>query len=204
MFYLELIRKKIKTPTCITKWKEIYPGFHNAHDELWSNIFYLAFSTTRDTNLQTFQYKIIHRLITCQKNLFEMKLVEKPSCTYCNDTDDISHFFLFCPKVNEFWNVFFNWWNTLGDIQIQYDCESLEESILFGFQAEGDILNVLNFCILLAKYYIYKQRIHNNNSIDFYQYLVQLKYKLKLEQTICTYNNNQNVFEKYIFIYEQL
>ena len=135
-----------------------------------------------------------------------MKLAEKPSCMYCNDTDDIMHFFLFCPKVNGFWNTFFNWWNNLGDIQIQGDCESLEESILFGFQVEGDIFNVLNFCILLAKYYIYKQRIHNDNLIDFYQYLVQLKYKLKLEQTICTHNNNnnQNEFEKYIFIYEQL
>ncbi len=50
---------------------------------------------------------------------------------------------------------FFTWWNNLEDIQIPTQCECLEENILFGFQTEGDIFTVLNFCI------------HNENGFFF-------------------------------------
>ncbi len=80
-------------------------------------------------------------------------------------------FFLFWPNENEFWNTFSTWWNNLGDIQIPTQCECLEENILFGFQTEPDIFTVLNFCILIAKYHIYCQRIHNENGINFFNTL---------------------------------
>ncbi len=32
----------------------------------------------------------------------------------------------------------------------------------------GDIFTVLNFCILIAKYHIYCQRIHNENGIKLF------------------------------------
>ncbi len=70
---------------------------------------------------------------------------------------------------------FFTWWNNLGDIQIPLHSESLEECILFEFQIEGDIFSVLNYCILIAKLHIYCERIHNNNAINLFQYLIELK-----------------------------
>jgi len=203
LIYLELIRQKGRSPSCIVKWSEDYPGFHNAHEDLWPNIFYNAFNTTQDTKLQTFQFKIIHRLIVCNKKLSDMKIKDDPKCDHCDEIDDLLHFFLFCPKANQFWNSFFNWWNNLGEIQISIDYDSLEESVIFGFLTEGGIFTVLNFCILLAKYHIYNQRIHNGNAIDFFQYLIELKNRLKLEYTICTHKMT-NDFEKYSFLFDQL
>ena len=194
----------MREPTCINKWKECYPHFLEVDVNIWSNIFKQAFTITRETALQTFQYKIIHRLIVCQKKLWDMKLVDSPVCLYCNKIDDLRHFFIFCEKSNQFWNSFFNWWNSLGDIKISDDCDSLEECVLFGFQIEGGIFSVLNYCILLAKNYIYNQRLHNDNDIDFYQYLIILRYKLKIEKNICCCNNSLNDFEKFMFLYEQL
>ncbi len=52
--------KKQRAPSCIEKWSDDYPGFHTAQKNLWSNIFRQPFSITRDTKLQTFQYKLIH------------------------------------------------------------------------------------------------------------------------------------------------
>ncbi len=131
-----------------------------------------------------------------------MKLVDNAKCKYCHESDNISHFFLFCPK-DQFWRSFFTWWNNLGDIQIVLHSENLEECILFGFQIEGDIFNVLNYCIILAKFHIYCQRIHNNNAINLFQYLIELKNKLKMEHYICT-SNSIGKFEKFLFLYEQL
>ena len=202
--YVILIKKKYRDPTCMTKWYETYPGLSNTHDKLWSNIFKQPFAICRETSLQTFQYKLIHRLIFCQKKLFQMNLADSAICQYCKEIDDIRHFFLFCSKANAFWNSFFNWWNSLGDIKIAHDCESLEECVLFGFQIEGDIFNVMNYCILIAKNYIHCQKIHNDNNIDFFHFLVILKSKLTIERNICNCNNNNNNFEKFMFLYEQL
>ncbi len=122
---------------------------------------------------------------------------------YCHETDHITLFFLFCPKERQFWNTFFTWWNNLGDIQISTQSECLEVNILFGFQPEGDIFTVLNFCILIAKYHIYCQRIHNENGINFFQYLIELKNKLKIERYICTSTATIDKFDKLQFLYEQ-
>ncbi len=53
--------------------------------------------------------------------------------------------------------------------------DHIQECVLFGFPGENKIFKVINFCILIAKYYIYIQKLINSNKIDFYDYLVQLK-----------------------------
>ena len=133
-----------------------------------------------------------------------MMITDNPKCDFCNDIDDIRHFFLFCPKVNAFWNYFLQWWNKLTDIKIPFNFEHLEECILFGFPIEGDVFEVLNYCILVAKFYIYRQRLFNNNDIDLFSFLVELKYKVKIEYSICKHNNTLDKFEKYLFLHEQL
>ncbi len=86
VIYNSLVAKKCSDPACITKWCKDYPGFQSAHKELWSNIFKTPYTITRETNLQSFQYKIIHQLITCQFFLFDMKLVDNAKCKYCEIT----------------------------------------------------------------------------------------------------------------------
>ncbi len=105
--YNVLIDKKKRAPSCIQKWSENYPGFHTVQKNLWFNIFIQPFSITRETKLQTFQYKSLHLLITCQKTLFDMKLVDNAMCLYYQETDHITNFFLFCLKEKQFWNTFF-------------------------------------------------------------------------------------------------
>ena len=204
MFYVKLVNCKARVPSCVKKWAEDYPEFKTASDTIWSGIFKIPFMITRETKLQSFQYQIIHRLITCKKRLVNMKITDNPKCDFCKDIDDIRHFFLFCPKVNAFWNSFFQWWNNLTDIKISFNYENLEECILFGFPIEGDVFEVLNYCILVAKFYIYRQRLFNDNDIDLFSCLVELKYNIKIEYGICKNNNTLDKFEKYLFLYEQL
>ncbi len=62
-------------------------------------------------------------------------------------------------------------------------------------------MQILNFYILYAKYYIYI-RLFNNNMLDLYTCLSQCKQALKTEENICKINNKKEKFLKYNFIYE--
>ena len=197
-FYWQLVVGKKQTPTCVTKWQQIYPDIRIEH---WEDIFCQAFKVCRETKLQSFQYKIIHRLTNCNKKLFDMNIKDSPKCTYCPATDDIRHFFLECPKVKQFWMQFFNWWNRVGDTIIPH-CG--EEVVLFGFPSANDIFVVLNYCMLQAKYFIYKRRLYYENDVDLYKYLISLKYILKLELYICKKNGTPEKFEKFVNLYDDL
>ncbi len=65
-------------------------------------------------------------------------------------------------------------------------------------------MHVLNFCTLYVKCYIYIQRLFNNNTLDIYFCLTQLKQALKIEENICSKNNNEDNFFKFHIIYEEL
>ncbi len=73
-------------PTCVNKWTENYSDFNHASPEfeIWGNIFSLPFKIIRGTCFQSIQFKIIHKLIPCQKILLDMQLTEYPG--YCKDT----------------------------------------------------------------------------------------------------------------------
>ncbi len=100
------------------------------------------------------------------------------------NVDDLPNFFIRCLKVKEFWLQWFNWWENLLGIVIR-NSQVIEECILFGFPSNSDVMQVLNFCILYAKYYIHIEHLFNNNILDLYTCLNQLKQALKTEENIC-------------------
>ncbi len=103
----------------------------------------------------------------------------------------------------EFWCYWFNWWENLSDKDIR-DSQVIDECILIGFPLNNDVMHVFNFCTLYAKYYIYIQRLFNNNTLDLYVCLSQLKQALKIEENICRKKHNEDNFFKFHFIYEKL
>ncbi len=52
---------------------------------------------------QSFQYKLLHRVIACNAWLKNVRIKNTPTCQYCNEDDDIQHFHLFCSKTHDFW-----------------------------------------------------------------------------------------------------
>ena len=198
-YYWMFVEKNKQRPTCLEKWSEFYPEMYN-EDRLWQNLFRQPFKITRETKLQSFQYRILHRIVPCNKWLYNLKIKQSSKCTYCENEDTIIHFFLHCNKVNDLWNYFFNWWNNICEFKI---INPIEECIIFGFQGKGTVIEVLNYCILLCKYYIYKQRLYGDNKLDLYEFLVQLKYKLKIEKTICD-KDDRIKFTKWLFLYDNL
>ena len=74
--------------------------------------------------------------------------------------DSIEHFFIECPRLNNIWNRMENWFYDIVEVRIQIN----NKDIIFGVQNtyNENIITYLNFCILLTKHFIYKEKMANN------------------------------------------
>ena len=133
-----------------------------------------------------------------------MKIKDSPTCNFCNQIDDIDHFFFKCPMVQTLWRSFFNWWNSLGHLVLDFNQSVNVKNILFGFNHETDAHLVLDYCVMYTKYYIYKHRFHRENELDIRGLQSYLNWKIKIKQQICTNERNPKAFDKYIVIYANL
>ena len=70
--------------------------------------------------------------------------------------------------------------------------------IIFGYsnQDHDVVLDCLNFCVLLAKYFIYRCKIDNRN-IGLEQFKYELKNRLMCEKYILEVENKVGVFDKW-------
>ena len=68
--------------------------------------------------------------------------------------------------------------------------------ILFGIKNKNDGHEVLNFCKLYIKYYIYKQRLFHDNTLSISEIFNEIRYKLDIERKICKNDDKQVNFGK--------
>ena len=109
-----------------------------------------------------------------------------PVCSFCNELDDVPHFFVNCDNVSDILKYFFIWWNRIGYFVVDFRTRNSEKDILFGLPNESDNQIVLNFCILHMKNYIYKQRLFANNNLILEEFRRILLFKIEIEK-----NTNQ-------------
>ena len=180
--YWLLLNKIIqnKEPTCIKRWEETY----KINSNIWPDIFEIPFKVCRETYLQSFQYRIIHRILPCKYWLNKLKIVENNICTYkyCTnkEPDTIQHFLINCPPVIDFWESFVTWWNQLDYFKLR---PLIEVNIILGFPNVTNEDTVLNYCLILAKQYIYSCKAHEQQ-LFLLSFLQILKNKLNIEKEI--------------------
>ncbi len=73
-----------------------------------------------------------------------------------------------------------------------------------GFHETSDDILVLNYCILYTKYYIFIQRLFNNNELDLYVCQTEVKLALNFEHSIHKNRNEHQRFIIFSHIYEKL
>ncbi len=94
----------MQKPKAITE--NIYANFKSKVSSFWKTIFKMPFICSRHTSIQAFQYKIIHRTLPCNEWFKNKKIKPDSKCTYCNNTDTITHFLIDCKSNKLFWK---NW-----------------------------------------------------------------------------------------------
>ncbi len=186
--YDQLILKMYVQPTAINKWASEFV----IEDNDWPLIFRLPYLATRDTYLQSLQYKFIHRIIPCKKWLHTQKVIDSPFCNSCHDViDDIIHHFVDCRGLNGFWHSLESWWNRTAE----YSVTLSKKHIILGFYYDNMYFSSINYVVMLAKSYIYRQ-VNCERIVDFYNFLSILKQKLEIEKYVCTSTGKIQLFDK--------
>jgi hypothetical protein len=151
--YLHMIKSwKIKPAAGKIKWIEIYDDM-NLDEEFWQYIYETPNSLTKNSKILMTQYKIVNRILAVNYNLKIWGKSDTDLCIACNQVDTIQHFIYECPKTLVMWKAIQTWWKTIFHFSIEL---SILE-ILFGIPNENkdNAINIYNYVILHAKYYIY-------------------------------------------------
>ncbi len=187
-FYSVFIEKIFNKPSCIYGWMQSF----TVPEEDWKFYFKIPFETTSETKLQSFQYKIINRIFACNAQLFKWKIKPSSLCQHCGVQDDIIHYFVDCDRVVYFWESVIEWWEQMHDHKCQLTLNGL--NIIFGILDPTQTADALNFCLLLAKWYIFRCK-YLDQYIFFYSFLSELKNRLIIEKCIAVKNNKLSKFE---------
>ena len=141
--------------------------------------------------LQSIQYKIIHRYFPCKYQLNTWNIEDSNICTYCQEIDALSHYFVQCESVRGFWNSL----KALFLRTFEFCINFTVLDILLGIPNYGKNkdIDILNFVILFAKSYIYSSK-RDEMAIDFYTFLVKLKTRMVIEEYRC------NIYDKHVEI----
>ena len=164
------------SPACKSKWESIYPDTFFSLD--WMNIFNRAFIVCEETYLQSFQYKIIHRIFPCNYWLNIIKIKDNAICENCLTEDTLSHYFVKCLQVQPFWHQLCNWWSKLYNASFYFN----EMTVLFGVRITTEESLLFNYILIIAKWFIYAtKRVNCNTNVDFFKFLPFLKNKVVLK-----------------------
>ena len=189
-YYAHFVSEISKPPTAVMKWNELY----EVDDLSWQSIYLIPFKCCEDTKLQSFQYKILNRFFPCRYILHLWKLENSDTCTHCNEneSDTIEHYFYQCPSVFLFWKSFCKWWKNVYGFFF-----SLKEvEVILGIINDNDDLcfDVMNYCILLAKFYLYSTKMAGGK-VFILSYLHLLKNNLEVLKTLYHLKGKETDFE---------
>ena len=75
----------------------------------------LPFECMIKSCLQTFQYKVLHRIAAHKYLLQKLGCVANKKWEKCNEVETIEHKYFECLKLKPFSNTFEKWWKQLFD-----------------------------------------------------------------------------------------
>ena len=198
LLYYAINKKGV--PACHKKWNDELDL--DIDDVGWSIAHKSPFQATHETAIQSFQYKVINRIIPRHHWLHIMKIKPSPNCELCDVDDTLIHYFVSCRRVKHFWNSFAVWWYTLTKRHLEIE----PATIIFGIPENSNHVQVLNFCLIIAKYHIYQVKQGSESKyVTLYDFLCFLKSKLELEHINAELKMESEKFEKkWAFVFDSL
>ena len=177
----------VQTPVAQVKWQK----YLDIEDIDWDYIYQIPFLVSRDTAIQSLQYKIINRYFPCNYVLSKWYPEHSDKCNHCQNIDFLEHYFFLCPNLEIFWNGLSRWW--LSNIECTFKLTPVD--VIFGICNPNDdnVISIINYCILMAKYYIAETK-KNENEPNLYDYLRFIKHKLELDMVNSKIENKEQIF----------
>ncbi len=138
--YRSIIKQKGQEPTSINTWYEMFPFMENNIN--WEDIFLLPYTIVKEPYLQSFQYKILNRIINCNEKLYTWKLINDNKCKYCGEIDTLEHHFFDCQVSKSIWERLYNW--TRDNLETHFRLALCD--VLFGIPIN---MAPLGYCLYL-------------------------------------------------------
>ena len=114
------IYNKVKTKEVECRYRAKWNNDLDIHidNKTWRRVFYLIFNVEQDNNLIWFQYKLIHRILGTNSQLYKMSIEKSDKCRLCqSDPETFMHLFVKCRHVVELWKDLENWiYSNLGKL----------------------------------------------------------------------------------------
>ena len=183
-------------PTAMKKWNNYFENLD------WSKIFSNIYTTTIDTQLRWFQFRLLHRIIPTQKYLYITKISDDPVCNLCSEEEqDICHLFFEC-------NVSLKFWESLQKLLKEQciHCQNIKldkELIIFGYKKNFISDKIFNFIILFAKFFLYKCKL-SNSFPTINRFKILLKNRYSLEKYTAFMQNKEDIFSENWRLYQNL
>ena len=174
--YWSLVKKVITKPTCINSWDA--KGFV-FNDETWKKLFLLPKFTTYNIKIKMLQYKILHRIYASKSKVSKFVREISGKCEYCNIEKNIVHTFYECEEIKTFWQNFKTWFNHITNINLELRIED----IIFGIHRTIPFNTVINFCILIGKFFIHMCN-NDRKTPSLMDYIPTLKHHLSIEKQV--------------------
>ena len=180
----KLLKNTIKPATSIETWINLFPFLET---EDWNQIFLRTFKITKETYLQSFQYKILHRILNCNEKLYKWKIKPKDECDECGEVDSIEHHLFYCKISTKFWKQLKDW----SICNLGFSIELTVCEVIFGIPTyKNPDLKIINFLILIGKWYLNNSKTKNKN-IYFIDFIALIKAKIEIIKYIHASNNEE-------------
>lgn len=190
LLYSHLLKYKSPKITSQQKWDTALQLPQQDRQKFWTEAYTLPFKIVRETKLHTFQYKVLHRRITCNKYLKNIRIKEDDTCISCPEVDTLEHFLFLCPRVQAFWNAPIQWLAREVDLHINISTEEY----IFGLHTNSPSSRITNTIALYAKFYIYRQNLFHDGNLSLIHFLQEFRMKLHTEAFLCKLENKQAKF----------
>lgn len=122
------------------------------------------------------------------------------TCSYCDEPDAVQHFLWGCNNTQAFWNNVCSWFDQVANFVINI---SLQE-FLFGVPPSQPGARVTNHVVLMAKFYIYHQKLFHNGDMSLPHFLNKLRLKLQIERYKRRLENKAQKFRQWEQIFAAL
>jgi len=119
-------------------------------EKIWS----LSHNLPLDNKVKQLQYKLLHRIVPCNKYLHQrLKIKPDSLCEVCNAEDSIEHYFLECPQNIGFWSDVRNFLFALTNKNVS------DTEIMLGVFDNRKYQVMVNHFLLHAKYFVYSCQV---------------------------------------------
>ncbi len=182
-------------PAAEIKWQK----YLSVEGLAWQECYKQPYLITQSTEMQSLQYRILHRFYPCNYLVAKWSKEVEATCNNCNALDLLEHYFFECKELTIFWNGLRKWW--LNNLGCSFTLTA--ENVIFGLNNEykDKMIDIIKYCILIAKFFIVKCK-QNNYETSLYDYLRLLKNKLEIELLYCKLYNKESSYNKLQMLYE--